>query len=391
MLHYREKLLNETQLKKLENHKYSCENSSLVDPYLQPFWNWLIKQVPIWVAPNLITILGLFVNILTTLILVVFSPDMKETAPKWATYLCAFGLFVYQSLDAIDGKQARRTNTSSPLGELFDHGCDSISTVFVAISTCVSVQMGNCPKLMFFEVFVAFALFYCAHWQTFVSGTLHFGQIDVTEAQCAIIVSHIVTAAFGPQIWSFKIAFNFEPRFVIVIMTLIIGFLVLYDFVTTIRKGGCGKNGSTVAGTSIVSPIVPFLLILVPALTIAHKSKSGIYENHPALFILMFGIIVAKVTNRLVVAHMTKSEMHYVDWGLLGPLLLFLNQYFNEFIPEYYVLWLALVWVTYDLCVYCSLVCLEICDHLKIDLFTIPIKTNSHKRSDDLNQRKKFH
>jgi phosphatidylglycerophosphate synthase len=32
------------------------------------------------------------------------------------------GLFIYQSLDAIDGKQARRTGQSGPLGELFDHG-----------------------------------------------------------------------------------------------------------------------------------------------------------------------------------------------------------------------------------------------------------------------------
>ena len=38
------------------------------------------------------------------------------------------GLFIYQSLDAIDGKQARRTNSNSPLGELFDHGCDALST-----------------------------------------------------------------------------------------------------------------------------------------------------------------------------------------------------------------------------------------------------------------------
>lgn len=49
-------------------------------------------------------------------------------APRWAFFLCGVGLFAYQSLDAIDGKQARRTGTSSPLGELFDHGCDSIST-----------------------------------------------------------------------------------------------------------------------------------------------------------------------------------------------------------------------------------------------------------------------
>lgn len=46
----------------------------------------------------------------------------------------AFGLFIYQSLDAIDGKQARRTNSSTPLGELFDHGCDSVSTGYFLFS-----------------------------------------------------------------------------------------------------------------------------------------------------------------------------------------------------------------------------------------------------------------
>ena len=49
-------------------------------------------------------------------------------APAWAFIMSALGLFIYQSLDAIDGKQARRTNTSSALGELFDHGCDAVST-----------------------------------------------------------------------------------------------------------------------------------------------------------------------------------------------------------------------------------------------------------------------
>ena len=34
----------------------------------------------------------------------------------------AIGLFAYQSLDAIDGKQARRTGMAGPLGEMFDHG-----------------------------------------------------------------------------------------------------------------------------------------------------------------------------------------------------------------------------------------------------------------------------
>ena len=53
--------------------------------------------------------------------------------PRWACFVCCLGLFIYQSLDAIDGKQARRTNTQSPLGELFDHGCDSLSTGWILV------------------------------------------------------------------------------------------------------------------------------------------------------------------------------------------------------------------------------------------------------------------
>ena len=40
---------------------------------------------------------------------------------------------------------------------------------------------------------------------------------------------------------------------------------------------------------------------------------------------------------------MTKSEIEYLDSVLIGPAMLFLNQYFNTFLNEYYVLWLALV------------------------------------------------
>ena len=54
---------------------------------------------------------------------------------------------------------------------------------------------------------------------------------------------------------------------------------------------------------------------------------------------------------------MTKSEMEYLDWSLLGPLLLFLNQYFNNFLQEYIVLWFAMIWCTIDLIRYCYHVC----------------------------------
>ncbi|XP_052563270.1 cholinephosphotransferase 1 isoform X1 [Culex pipiens pallens] len=412
---YKNKLLQAGQLKKLGEHKYSCTSVSLLDPILQPWWCWLVARVPLWLAPNLITIVGLAVNILTTLILIYYSPDGRSEPPRWASALCALGLFVYQSLDAIDGKQARRTNSSTPLGELFDHGCDSISTVFVALSACISVQLGFYPRWMFFQCFCAMTLFYCAHWQTYVSGTLRFGKIDVTEAQCTIIAIHLISAVFGPGIWMTKmpligLTWNytvnafFSLGYLQVFVTFCRTFreggvgkngstvaiggvdvkilplyfavfvfgLLAFQNASVIFTGGVGKNGSTVAGTSVLSPIIPFLFVVVPAYVISQKSPDHIYENHPALYIMAFGMITAKVTNRLVVAHMTKSEMEYLDWGLIGPLCLFLNQYFNCFLSEYWVLWFAMLWCTFDLIRYCGQVCLEICAYLKIELFRIP-------------------
>ncbi|XP_076175434.1 choline/ethanolaminephosphotransferase 1 bbc isoform X4 [Ptiloglossa arizonensis] len=371
---YKEKLLSPLQLKRLNEHKYKCTTKSLLDELLQPWWNWLVSKVPLWLAPNLITVLGLTVNILTTLILVYYSPDARTEAPRWACFLCALGLFIYQSLDAIDGKQARRTGTSSPLGELFDHGCDSISTVFVALSACIAVQLGYYPTWMFFQCFCAMTLFYCAHWQTYVSGTLKFGKVDVTEAQFTIIAIHLISAIFGPKTWMMEIpvlGVGTVSNYVAVIIYA--GYIhVFLEFCKVFESGGIGKNGSTTAGTSVLSPIIPFSFVVVPAFIIYRKSAEHVYENHPALYILAFGMVAAKVTNRLVVAHMTKNEMQYLDSSLIGPAMLFLNQYFNFFIKEYYVLWLCFIWVTLDLLRYCAQICLEICDHMKIRLFKIP-------------------
>ncbi|XP_015121614.1 choline/ethanolaminephosphotransferase 1 isoform X2 [Diachasma alloeum] len=380
MMHfYKDKILSPGQLKRLSEHKYSCTNASLLDAYLQPWWEWLVSKVPLWLAPNLITVVGLIINIATTLILVYYSPDAKAEAPRWACFLCALGLFIYQSLDSIDGKQARRTGTSSPLGELFDHGCDSVSTVFVALSACIAVQLGYYPTWMFFQCFCAMTLFYCAHWQSYVSGSLKFGKIDVTEAQFTIMGIHLISAIFGPQIWMTEMPYinGLQFKYLIGGMTAVCALTSLYSMFSVIFTGGVGKNGSTVAGTSVLSPIIPFSLVVVPAYIIYRKSAENVYETHPALYILAFGMVAAKVTNRLVVAHMTKNEMEYLDTALIGPCMLFLNQYFNFFIKEYYVLWLCFIWVTFDFFRYCSQVCLEICDHLKIMLFRIPHPSDS--------------
>lgn len=241
--------------------------------------------------------------------------------------------------------------------------------MFVSLAACCATGLGQHPSAMFLNCIMAMVLYYIAHWQTYITGTLKFGRFDVTEAQVSIIGIHTFTFLFGVDAWH---SGNIQLWFVMACFTFVVGCFVIMNFCTTFTKGGIGKNGSTVAGTSILSPILPLLFVIIPAFVISEKSRSGLYIGHPVLYQLTFGLLAAKVSCRLVVAHMSKSEMNYLDSGLLGPLILFLNQYFNEFISEYLVLIIAFVWISFDLCWYCAHVCLEMCDHLNIMLFKIP-------------------
>jgi len=373
-------ILSDKELKRLKDHQYSSSCCSLLDPLMQKYWNWFVTLVPLWIAPNLITMVGLMVNIVTTLVLVFHCPTATEMAPWWTTFSAALGLFIYQTLDAIDGKQARRTKTNSPLGELFDHGCDSLSTVFVSIASCCAVRLGTYPGWMLFQCLCASTLFYCAHWQTYVSGTLTFGTIDVTEGQIIVMAVMLLSSFesfFDLDIWSSSDMLGVKPIDVYTIVAISVASLNFLKSIPACISPGKGKNGSTVAGTSVLSPASPLFLLVIPAWVIAYKSDQNIYHDHPILYVLLFGLIGAKITNRLVVAHMCKGEITHRDASMLAPLLLILNQYFNTVIPEIFLLYVSLVWVTLDLIWYCTKVCLEICDYLEVSLFTIPFNDPS--------------
>lgn len=376
-------VLNEQEIRRLREHKYSSEGTTLFDPFMQKYWTWLVQFCPIWVAPNLITIVGLIINIGTSVLLMVLTDGGKEQCTPWMYFFTALGLFIYQSLDAIDGKQARRTKTSSPLGELFDHGCDSVSTVFVTIACCCAVQLGLRPWLMFWCCMFAYLAFYCAHWQTYVSGKLRFGKMDCTEAQFSFIVTYILSILF-PNLWSKTIpVLDIECRVVAALLMLGSTFCSSMNNLHTVSQGGCGRNKSTVAGTSILFPVWPIGLLLFLAYIASNHSVSQSLQSHPALHLLCYGIVFSKITNRLIVAHMSKSIINVWDTAYIGPIAVCINQYFNCFIGEYAFFWLFLVFNLYDLLRYNVKVCQELCDAFGIYCFRItppenPSQDNSH-------------
>lgn len=366
------KVLNLAQLKRLAHHKYNSEGESLLEPYMQYFWRWLVEQIPLWWAPNALTLAGLVINGSTTFLLMLFCSDAKGQAPSWCYYLCACGLFAYQSLDAIDGKQARRTNSSSPLGELFDHGCDALTIVFVVVGTCMMVGLGSSPWLLFLECFATMFVYYAAHWQTYCSGMLHFGIFDVTEGLLLIILMHILTGLFGTSIWQAEIlTTGLSMKMIPATVSLFGGLFACLDYFYVIfMRGGVGKNGSTVAGTSVLSPAFPIGFLIFCAYRFWMNSKTAIFEHHPVLFVMAYGMSASKLSNKLVISYMSCSEMELLDSSLVGPVLVLVNQYFS-IIDDYPALWFCFIYCSVDLCSYSVKLCIVICDYLNIHCFKI--------------------
>ncbi|XP_078581572.1 choline/ethanolaminephosphotransferase 1-like isoform X1 [Branchiostoma floridae x Branchiostoma japonicum] len=389
-------VLSETQLRRLEEHKYSMSGVSVTERVLEVLWSWLVQKLPMWVAPNLLTMAGFLINVVTSLLLIIFySPTAKEEAPAWVYAVCAVGWFVYQCLDGMDGKQARRTGSSTPLGELFDHGSDAVSTVLLSIATACAMKLGQTPDLMFFMIFLTMFVFYCTHWESHVSGTVKCEFIDVVEAQSFSVIVQALSALLGPSFW-----YQFPQPIVVAAFFSIVGASLwkLHGNFRTILSEKVGTDSGAAAlpsaecpamqdghlkssekNFSILSPGFAGLFPIVLA-CITYGTSPQLFLNHPCLYLLMFGLAIAKVNNKLIVAHITKSEMTALDSSMIGPGVLFLSQCCGGLVSGHAVLWICLIFVTCDLVIYCFLVCTEICSHLDIYPFSITSKPSQRRR-----------
>mmetsp|Transcript_17387 Transcript_17387/g.21953 ORF Transcript_17387/g.21953 Transcript_17387/m.21953 type:complete len:101 (-) Transcript_17387:945-1247(-) len=100
----------------------------------------MVNYLPDWIAPNVLTLLGFMHTVIPFILLFsIAGMDLLGEVPNWFFHLQAYCFFAYRMLDEMDGKQARRTGNSSPLGLLFDHGCDAFTTVLQALISLRSV------------------------------------------------------------------------------------------------------------------------------------------------------------------------------------------------------------------------------------------------------------
>mmetsp|Transcript_16470 Transcript_16470/g.19480 ORF Transcript_16470/g.19480 Transcript_16470/m.19480 type:complete len:531 (+) Transcript_16470:34-1626(+) len=122
--------LSEADLDGFRRWRYAVVDNSFTTIYMASFWNWIVQYIPKECAPNVLTLAGFICAIEAF-----FVSKLYRHSHYVESIVASLSLaFAYFNLDALDGKHARNTKNSSPLGELFDHACDNMTTAMATVS-----------------------------------------------------------------------------------------------------------------------------------------------------------------------------------------------------------------------------------------------------------------
>jgi len=187
----------------VKRYQYKGGDSSLIYKYiLSPLAGWLVDAfIPSWMAPNVVTLIGLCFSLTALITVLIFNNKLDHNGPTWIPLVHAVCIFIYQTLDNMDGKQARKTKTSSPLGLLFDHGCDAVNSVMNIIAINAIFGAGWNMKI-FFMIWFGLVTFFFQTWEEYYIGEMILPIINgPTEGLLLICLCDIMSYVHGYGWW----------------------------------------------------------------------------------------------------------------------------------------------------------------------------------------------
>ncbi|KAG8366517.1 hypothetical protein BUALT_Bualt17G0088200 [Buddleja alternifolia] len=288
-------------------------------------------------AVSIITLTGSMFLVTSALLGYIYSPHLDSPPPRWVNFAHGLLLFLYQTFDAVDGKQARRTNSSSPLGELFDHGCDALGCAFESLAFGSTAM---CGRNTFWFWVISAVPFYCATWENYFTHTLILPAINgPTEGLMLIYLTHFFTAIVGSEWWGQEfgksIPFLSWIPFLneITMYKTVLSFMIFFAVIPTIsfnvynvHKVVKARKGSMLLALAM---LYPFVVLLGGVLAWSYLSPTDIMGDYPHLLILgiglAFGFLVAlfylpfAIANALT-ARLNDGRVPLVDdfWVVLG-------------------------------------------------------------------------
>ncbi|CRG92146.1 putative CDP-alcohol phosphatidyltransferase class-I family protein C22A12,10 [Talaromyces islandicus] len=357
--------LSDENLLPLKSYKYSSVDKSYISRYiLKHYWNAAVEFLPLWMAPNMVTLLGFLFIIMNVAFVTIYVPDLVGPGPTWVYYSFAFGVWMYSTLDNIDGKQARRTGTSSGLGELFDHGIDSLNCTLASLLETAAMGLGATQLGAFTALIPCLPMFFST-WETFHTHTLYLGYFNgPTEGLLIAIGIMIASGIYGPQIWRSQVSDVFgHPE--------IFGTRSFLDFWVAIVLGSflvahlpaCVYNVAQARKRQGL-PVLPIFLEWTPILVFTSAVLGWLFSpyssllanNHLVLFSIVMSFVFGRMTTKIILAHLLKQPFPYWTMMLVpligGALLVNLPLVGLPAITATFELWYLRFYLVYAFTVY---------------------------------------
>ncbi|XP_054809436.1 choline/ethanolaminephosphotransferase 1 isoform X1 [Prosopis cineraria] len=259
-----------------------------------------------------ITLTGFMFLLVSALLGYIYSPQLDSPPPRWVHFAHGLLLFLYQTFDAVDGKQARRTNSSSPLGELFDHGCDALACTFESLAFGSTAM---CGRSTFWFWLISAVPFYGATWEHYFTNTLILPVVNgPTEGLMLIYVCHFFTAAVGAEWWVQQFGksmpfLNWVPLIGgIPTYRAVLFLMIAFGVIPTVTFNVCNvykvvkaRNGSM---SLALAMLYPFTVLLGGVLLWQYLSPSDILGNYPHLVIIGTGLAFGFLVGRMILSHL---------------------------------------------------------------------------------------
>ncbi|KAJ5251986.1 hypothetical protein N7489_002396 [Penicillium chrysogenum] len=327
--------IRQHELANLKNYKYAGVDHSPVSRFiLKPFYNkCVIPCFPMGMAPNAITLSGFMFVVINFLTVMWYNPNLDTDCPPWVYASCAIGLFLYQTFDAVDGMQARRTRQSGPLGELFDHSVDACNTGLSVLVFAAAMNMGQ-SWMTFIALFGSTMTFYVQTWDEYYTQILTLGVISgPVEGILTLCVVYIFTAYMGggsfwhqpmletigvpkPSFLSSQVYNMPFTQWYLVYGAIMLCFAISSSVmhVMKVRRERGQDPFSPLYGLlplAVIWTLIPAYLYLQPV----------ILENYTIPFGLFVSLVNAYSVGRIIIGHLTQTSFPYQN-VLLYPLAL---------------------------------------------------------------------
>jgi ethanolaminephosphotransferase len=279
-------------------YQYQVNDKSLLYPVLKRYlWAPALRLVPPNWSANSMTLLGNLFSLIAFVFLAVVS---LVGVPDEAFILPAISLFIYLSLDNMDGQQARRAASSSPLGEFLDHWGDGFNVGLIVVGYGLAMKLE--PWLLLTVLGLCQLAYYATMWEERMTGWLNFGAVGGTEGVLLVCLMYTLVATLGMDA---------------IVATPVLGPMTVSHCFAAIAVAGFG---ATVLSTlwRVHAPRRDCLHLLAVIALVALWYAFGKMTLNAACFLLLLS--GALLGGRQIISHVLDVPFRAAEWVVMGGL-----------------------------------------------------------------------